>query len=106
MRFDKNSGLQLFAKVISVLTHGGKDDDATVSAGFNSRCFNIHMSPTFLQNSPATTTLYLKYLQAIHRFWTWGIRRHSRDRRVKMDYCFIQPSFRSAGPGIITVIRS
>ncbi|KAI1195801.1 hypothetical protein F5X97DRAFT_230747 [Nemania serpens] len=68
MEFDKNRDFLESAKVISVLTGGEKDDDATVSVRFNGRCFNIHLSPAFFQNSPATTTLYLKYLQAIHPF--------------------------------------
>ncbi|KAI1744799.1 hypothetical protein F4680DRAFT_405986 [Xylaria scruposa] len=66
MEFDKNRGPTVSAKVIEVLTGGEKDDDATVSVRFNGRRFNIWLSPTFFQNSPETTTLYLKYLQAIH----------------------------------------
>ncbi|KAI1755465.1 hypothetical protein F4782DRAFT_488648 [Xylaria castorea] len=68
MEFDNNGGPIVSAKVISVLTGGEKDDDATVSVRFNGRCFNVHLSPTFFQNSPKITTLYLKYLQAIHPF--------------------------------------
>ncbi|KAI1109609.1 hypothetical protein F5Y14DRAFT_431968 [Nemania sp. NC0429] len=68
MEFDENRDLLESAKVISVLTGGEKDDDATVSIRFNGRCFNIQLSPNFFQNSPATTTLYLRYLQALHPF--------------------------------------
>ncbi|KAI1401357.1 hypothetical protein F4819DRAFT_458397 [Hypoxylon fuscum] len=68
MEFHKNCGPLVSAKAISVLTDGEKDDDATVSVRFNGRCFNIRLSPIFFQNSPETTTLYLKYLQAIDPF--------------------------------------
>ncbi|KAI0406085.1 hypothetical protein F4802DRAFT_559290 [Xylaria palmicola] len=68
MEIDKNRGPLVSAKVILVLTGGEKDDDATVSVRFNGRCFNVHLSPNFFQNSPEATTLYLKYLQAIHPF--------------------------------------
>ncbi|TRX96365.1 hypothetical protein FHL15_002637 [Xylaria flabelliformis] len=66
MEFDKNRDPLESAKVIEVLTRGELDDDATVSVRFNGRRFNIQLSPNFFQNSPETTTLYLKYLQAIH----------------------------------------
>ncbi|KAI0190458.1 hypothetical protein EV127DRAFT_430366 [Xylaria flabelliformis] len=66
MEFDKNPDPLESAKVIQVLTRGELDDNATVSVRFNGRRFNIQLSPNFFQNSPETTTLYLKYLQAIH----------------------------------------
>ncbi|KAI0858824.1 hypothetical protein F4860DRAFT_484871 [Xylaria cubensis] len=68
MEFDRNRDPLESAKVIQVLTRGELDDDATVSVRFNGRRFNIQLSPNFFQNSPETTTLYLKYLQAIHPF--------------------------------------
>ncbi|KAI0551790.1 hypothetical protein F4679DRAFT_593205 [Xylaria curta] len=68
MEFDKNRNPIVSAKVIEVLTGGEMDDDATVSVRFNGRRFNVHLSPTFFQNSPETTALYLKYLQALHPF--------------------------------------
>ncbi|KAI0833968.1 hypothetical protein F5Y06DRAFT_280288 [Hypoxylon sp. FL0890] len=68
MEFHKKCGPLVSAKVISIITGGDIDDNATVSVRFNGRRFNIHLSPTFFQNSPETTTLYLRYLQAIHPF--------------------------------------
>ncbi|KAI0192807.1 hypothetical protein F4808DRAFT_453368 [Astrocystis sublimbata] len=66
MESDEDCDPLVTAKVISVLTAGEKDDNAIVSVRFNGICFNIELSPTFFQNSPTTTSLYLKYLEALH----------------------------------------
>ncbi|KAI1812782.1 hypothetical protein GGS20DRAFT_556381 [Poronia punctata] len=65
---DRKYDPSLPAKVLTVLTGGEKDDDATISIRFHGRCFDIKLSPTFFQNSPKPTDLYLKYLRAIEPF--------------------------------------